>query len=99
MVPRVNKPEGVKIPDYLFHGKAYDLKTPEVSKTKNAVFKRVKKASGQAHGIILDVSKSGLSDEVIDKQIDRIFWSKDTHFVDELVLVTNGKIKKVFKRK
>lgn len=99
MVPRVNKPEGVKTPDYLFHGKAYDLKTPEVSKTKNAVFKRVKKASGQAHGIILDVSKSGLSDEVIDKQIDRIFWSKDTQFVDELVLVTNGKIKKVFKRK
>lgn len=99
MVPRVNKPEGVKTPDYLFHGKAYDLKTPEASKSKNAVFKRVKKASGQAHGIILDVSISGLGDEAIDEQIDKIFWSQDTKFVDELVLVKNGKIKKVFKRK
>ena len=76
MVPRVNKPEGVKTPDYLFHGKAYDLKTPEASKSKNSVFKRVKKASGQAHGIILDVSISSLSDEAVDEQIEKTFWSQ-----------------------
>ena len=99
MVPRVNKPEGVKTPDYLFHGKAYDPKTPEKKAGKNAIFKRIKKASGQAHGIILDVSQSGLDDDTIMQQIDKVFWSADTMFVKEVAIVKNDKIIKVFKRK
>ena len=99
MVPRVNKPEGVKTPDYLFHGKAYDLKTPQKNTSNNAIFKRIKKASGQAHGIILDISESGLDDKTVMQQIDKVFWSEDTLFVDEVAIVKNNKISGVFKRK
>ncbi len=35
----------------------------------------------------------------ITEQIDKSFWSQDTEFVDELVLVKKGKTQKEFKRK
>jgi hypothetical protein len=99
MVPRVNNPQGISTPDYIFNGKAYDLKTleKEVSGT-NPIFNRVKKKKSQAHCFIIDVTVPDLRAEVIESQIDKIFWSKETQFVDEIVIVRDGKIEKVFAR-
>ena len=99
MVPRVNNPQGVSTPDYIFNGEAYDLKTLEKEASgKNPIFNRVKKKKSQAHRFIIDVTVPNLSTEVIESQIDKIFWSKETQFVDEIVIVRNGKIEKVFAR-
>ncbi len=55
MVPRVNNPQGVKTPDYLFHGNGYDLKTIGKNAGENTIFNRVKKAVGQTRRFIIDL--------------------------------------------
>lgn len=101
MLPKVNDPQGVKTADYLFHGKEYDLKTLE-KKAKsggNRIFNPIKKARAQAKNFIIDVTRAELSEEVIASQVEKIFWSNNTLFVDELVIIQDNKIKKVLKRK
>ena len=99
MVPRVNNPQGVSTPDYIFNGKAYDLKTLSKDATENTIFNRVKKARKQANNFIIDVSDTSLSGEVIDSQIKKLFENNSTVFVDEVVIIRDRKIKKVIKRK
>lgn len=99
LVPRVNNPQGVSTPDYLFHSKPYDLKTPKRTATENTIYNRIKKAKRQATAIIVDVSETALSDSVVDSQIHKVFWSAETRFVEEIAIIRNGKIKKVVRRK
>ena len=99
MVPRVNNPQGISTPDYLFNGKAYDLKTLSKDATENTIFNRIKKARNQAHNFIIDISASSLNDEMIENQIKKVFENKSTTFVDEVVIIKNGRIKTVVKRK
>lgn len=98
MVPRVNNPQNVPTPDYLFHGKGYDLKTVGKTTGKNPVFNRVKKAKRQADSFVLDISNATLSEEILQEQIEKIFFDRQTQFVDEIVLVRNGAIYRVFKK-
>jgi hypothetical protein len=98
MVPRVNNPQGVRTSDYKFHGKWYDLKTLKSDAGKNTMFNRVKNAKGQATGFLIDVTKTNLDDQTIDNQIDKIFWSRETQFVDEIVIIRGDKIVRVVKR-
>lgn len=99
MVPRVNYPQGISTPDYIFHGKEYDLKTIGSTTGKNPIVNRIKKAKRQADNFILDVSKSSLSDSELDEQLKKIFTDTETKFVKEIVVVKDGKIIKVLKRK
>lgn len=98
MVPRVNNPQGVSTPDYLFHGKGYDLKTIQAGAGANTIFNRVKKATGQAQGFIIDVTSSGLDDDTVNKQIEKLFNRSDTNWVEEIAIVRNGTIVRVVKR-
>ena len=97
MVPRVNNPQGVSTPDFLFHGKGYDLKTI-TSEGKKILYDRISKKKNQATNFIFDLSDSALTDEDIRQQIEYIYRSDHTRFVDELVVVKNGKIFLVTKR-
>lgn len=99
MVPRVNNPQGVSTPDYMFHGKAYDLKTLGKDAGKNTIFNRVKNAKKQARHFIIDVTEAvKLDDQIIDGQLEKIFQDRDTLFVDEVVILRGGKFVKVLKR-
>ena len=99
MVPRVNNPQGVRTPDYIFHGKPYDLKTLKPNSTGKTMFSRAKKSAGQTGRIIFDVTAPAIPDSEVDEQIGRIFWSKDTQFVDEVVVIRDEKIIRVVRRK
>ena len=44
MVPRINSPQGVSPPDYLFCGKGYDLKTIGQDAGPKTILNRIKKA-------------------------------------------------------
>lgn len=98
MVPRVNNPQGVSTPDFLFHGKGYDLKTLGKDASENTLFNRVKKARKQANSFVIDVSNSNLDDQTIGAQINKIFNNPSTVFVDEIIIIRGGKIIKVAKR-
>ena len=98
LVPRVNNPQGVSTPDYLFHGRGYDLKTLGEKAGPNTMFQRVKKAKRQSRNFIIDVSDTKLDRETIAQQISKIFWSENTRFVDEIVIINDGHIVRVAKR-
>ena len=98
LVPRVNNPQGVPTPDYLFHGRWYDLKTLSEKAGTNTMFQRVKKAKRQSRNFIIDVSDTKLDRETIAQQISKIFWSENTRFVDEIVIINDGRIVQVAKR-
>lgn len=98
MVPRVNNPQGVSTPDYLFHGKGYDLKTIGKTTGKNPIFNRIKNAKKQANNFILDLTDSTLSDAAVDEQIKKVYQDRQTQSVDEIIVLRGGKIQKVYKR-
>lgn len=98
MVPRVNDPQGVRTPDYLFRGEAYDLKTLKPNAGPNTIFNRVKKAAGQAQRFIIDVTSSGLDDVTIEKQIEKLFSRSDTDWVEEVFIIRDNAISRIVKR-
>ena len=98
MVPRVNNPQGVCTPDYLFHGKGYDLKTIGKDSGPNAIYNRVKKSKKQSQNFIVDVTQVQPGDALIEEQIQKIYRMKETSFVDEIVIIDDGKIVRVAKR-
>ena len=98
MVPRVNSPQGVSTPDYLFRGQRYDLKTLGGKAGTDTMFQRVKKAKRQSHNFIIDISDTELDKETVNQQINKIFWQDQTAFVDKLVIVKNGVIEQIVKR-
>lgn len=99
MVPRVNSPQGVSTPDYLFRGIGYDLKTLGESAGANTLFNRVKKAKWQAQNFIIDVTNTKLNEDTILAQVKKVFHREDTKWVDEILIVQNGSRILVFKRK
>ncbi len=98
MLPRVNNPQGVSTPDYLFRGEGYDLKTIGETTGKNPLLNRIKKAKAQSKNSVFDVSSSNLSENEIVKQIAKTFKDKEASFANKIIIVKNGKVMYVFKR-
>lgn len=97
MVPRVLNPQGISTPDYIFRDEAFDLK--ELSGTsKNLVYNAIAKKKRQASNFILDISKSPLEESEIARQIEDIYWSRHTMFVEKIIVVKDEKIRKIYKR-
>ena len=97
MVPRILKPQGISTPDYIFKGEAFDLKEL-LGTSKNLVYNAIAKKARQASNFILDVSNCPLDMDEIARQIDYIYWSKHTRFVDKVIVIQNGQISNVYKR-
>lgn len=98
MVPRVNDPQNISTPDYLFRGARFDLKSPEGS-GKNTLYDAIAKKSKQADNFIFDLTKCPLSDEEISRQLELIYRSTHTKFVNEIIVVKNGEIVRILRRK
>lgn len=97
MVPRVLYPAGISTPDYMFRGAKYDLKSLS-GVSKNVIYNAISKKRRQSDNFILDFTQCALSDEELFKQIDSIYWSKHTRFVDTIITIRDGKILKIFTR-
>lgn len=99
MVPRVNNPQGVPTPDYLFRGKGYDLKTLSKEAGENTIINRIKKARKQSKNFVLDVTNAKkITQSVLKSQIQRIYEDKETAFVDTIIVVRNGNLVFVVKK-
>ena len=97
LVPRVLNPQGVSTQDYIFRDEAFDLK--ELSGTsKNLVYNAIAKKKKQASNFILDISKSPLDENEITRQIEEIYWSRHTMFVQKIIVIKDEKIRKIYKR-
>lgn len=98
MVPRINNPAGVPTPDYLFRGKRFDLKSPRGS-GKNTLYDAIAKKAAQSENFIFDLSLCPLSEMEVDRQIELIYRSTHTTFVDVIIEVRDGVIVNIFRRK
>lgn len=99
MNPKVNNPQGVRVPDFQFRGEGWDLKTLTKKATQDTIFQRVKKSSGQAKKFVIDVTEGiKLTDADIEAQIKKIFSHNDTLFAGEIILIRDMQILSVVKR-
>ena len=97
MVPRVNEPQGVSTPDYLFRGERFDLKSPQGG-GKNTLYDAIAKKAAQSENFVFDLTKSPLSEEEAGRQIALIYRSTHTRFVNVIIVVKNGEIVRILKR-
>ena len=97
MVPRVVFPKGVSTPDYLISNEKYDLKEPTGS-GKNVLYNMVHKKKNQANNFVFDISNCPLDYETIKKQVDELYSSANTAFIDKVIIIKDGKIMKKYKR-
>jgi len=97
MVPRVTYPQGIQTPDYLIDGSKYDLKTP-IGNGKNTLYGMMKSKKRQANNFVICADKTELSTEELKRQIKAIYTSRNTTFVDTIVLIRNKQIVKVYRR-
>ena len=98
MVPRILNPTGIRTPDYKINQSLYDLKTPG-GKGKNTIFDAIKGSKYQADNVIICIDKTPLQIEEVERQIEGVYESKRTDFIDEVVVLKSGEIVKVYKRK
>ncbi len=98
MIPRINNPAGVPTPDYLFRGKRFDLKSPRGS-GKNTLYDAIAKKAAQSENFIFDLSLCPLSEMEVSRQIELIYRSTHTTFVDVIIEVRDGAIVNIFRRK
>ncbi|MFC2476110.1 MAG: minor capsid protein [Catonella sp.] len=97
MIPRISYPQGISTADYLINGVRYDLKTIKTA-GKNVLNNAIQKKKRQSSNFIFDISECPLIEEDIISQIERIYKSFNTRFVDEIVLLKKEDIVKVYKR-
>lgn len=99
IMPKVNKPDGVQTPDYIFRGNRYDLKTMRKSKSQNAIYNRIKDCQDQADNFILDITGNSLSKEELYRQAEGIFNSYHARRVQSIILIDNNEIIRIYERK
>ena len=98
MVPRIVYPQGISTPDYIIDGKKFDLKEP-IGSGKNVLYNMVHKKKSQANNFIFDVSKCPLDQDTIIRQAEELYISSHTAFIDEIIIIKDGKVIKKYKRK
>ena len=88
----------IKTPDYLLNGHRYDLK--EIKGTsKDAIRNAIHKKREQADNFIIDISQCPLSIEEINRQLETIFSSYNTTFVETLILIKDNNVLRVLQRR
>ncbi|MCM1052834.1 MAG: hypothetical protein NC483_02520 [Ruminococcus sp.] len=98
MLPRINVPENIVTPDYLWNNEYWDLK--EIyGNGKHTLDTSIKKKRNQSNNFILDISHSKLSIKEAIRQLNLIFLSKNRKWVNIIILVKNRKLIKIYKRK
>lgn len=97
-VPQVLYPQGIQTPDYLIDGERFDLKSP-TGRSKDLFYNVVSKKRKQAPSFVFDVTDCPLSGDEIRKQVEALYFSRHTRFIDKIVIMKNGKIWKVYGRK
>ncbi len=97
LVPQIMYPQGIQTPDYLIDNERFDLKSP-TGRGKNLLYGMLAKKNKQSPNFIFDVTNCPLSDDEIERQIDSIFNSNHTRFVECIVLIRNEDVIKVYKR-
>lgn len=97
-VPQVLFPQGIQTPDYMIDGDRFDLKSP-TGRGKNLIYGLLAKKRRQSDNFVVDISECPLNVEEIEKQIESLYISPRTGFLQKIVLLKNFDVLKVYGRK
>jgi hypothetical protein len=98
IVPRINKPKGIKTPDYVIRGNRYDLK--EIyGNSNNTLYNAITKKKEQSDNFIFDISHTKMKEIDAIEQIQNIYKSKHKSWINEIILIKNNEVLKMYKRK
>ena len=97
-VPQILFPQGIQTPDYLINGNRFDLKSP-TGIGKNLIYGLLSKKRRQSDNFVVDISDCPLSEEEIEGQIESLYTSPRTGFVQKIVLMKGAEVLKVYGRK
>lgn len=98
IIPRISYPQGIKTPDYIINKEKYDLKTL-TENNKNTIYNALHKQKLQANNFIIDISINGMTQTEAEKQINSIYNSRHTEWVQKIILIKDDKILKICQRK
>lgn len=99
IVPDITgKYKNISVPDFEIDGKRFDLKKLK-GESDDAIRNAIKRKEKQADNFIIDISDFKLDDTAVTQQIDTTFKAYNTKFVNSLMIIKNGEIEKIIKRK
>ena len=98
IVPRVNKPLGIKTPDYIINGEKFDLKEITGGE-KYTIQGNLKGKQNQANNFVIDISNAKLDIKEVLRQVETIYNSKHYLWVNKIVIVKSNNIIKFYKRR
>lgn len=98
LIPVVLNPQGIKTPDYIVNKQRFDLKEI-LGKGKNTLDTAISKKKKQSDNFIFDISNSEMSESMTIEQIKKIYNSKNRLWINTIILIKDGKVLKIFKRK
>ena len=98
LVPVVLNPKGIKTPDYIINGEKFDLK--EIfGNGKNTLDTAISKKKEQSTNFIFDISNTEMQTMEAIKQIQGIYKSNNRVWVEQIILIKDNKVLKIYKRK
>lgn len=77
--------------------KRFDLKEL-TSRKKDGIRNAIHKKRDQADNFIIDISKSEVTENELNKQIENVFNSYNTQFVDTIMVIKGEDVVKILKR-
>lgn len=81
--PKINNPEGIKVPDLKIGSEYYDMKII-TGGSNQVIYHNVYKKNEQAENFLFEATKSPLSMELLRKQANSVFERKDTGYVNKI---------------
>ena len=99
MMPKVNVPQGIQTPDYLFRGERFDLKTLTTGASKSTLYNAINPKQAQADNFVLDFTNSALTEEEVFRQAKSLFFNYNTRGVKRIFLVNGNKTVLILERK
>ena len=99
MLPKVNKPDGIKTADYLWNNEYWDLKDIKNGQSSRTVDNTIKRTKNQTNNIILDVSNNNLSNNEIIRQVKKIYITNGREWIDKIIVKRENKVIIILKRK
>lgn len=97
IVPKINKPFGIKTSDYIINDEKFDLKQI-TGKGKYAIQGNLKGKEKQSNNFVIDISNAKFDITEAHRQIENIYNSKHYLWINKIVLLQNNNIIKVYKK-
>ena len=97
MLPEVKNPGFIKTADYAFNGLKVDRKGP-TGNGKRTVFNQINEIKGQANIMVLDLSRTNMTLERVEKDLHIAFEKPYYEHLDIVIITKNNRLIKVLER-